>query len=91
VSKFRVKFIALYAFGVFPIGVMTAPVSSLVQTLAFGGFCLLAIVQFYVRCESCGSSIVDYMLYRDDSWFKNVGSFNGAFSDHCPKCGLERY
>jgi len=91
VSKFRVKFIAIYVLAVFPIGVMTAQVSSLVQNIAFGGFFLLALLQFYVRCESCGSTIVDYMFHWDDSWFNKPSPFNPIFSDHCPKCGLERF
>jgi len=90
VSKFRVKYFALLALAVFLFGILTSPVSSLILNIAKASFFLIALLQFYIRCESCGSTIVDYMFHWDDSWFKKPSSFNPVFSKHCPKCGIDR-
>ena len=89
-SKFRVKLIALYVVAVFPFGLLTADTSPLVHNIAFAGFFLIVILQFFIRCESCDSGIVDYMFQRDDSWAHKVGPYASIFSDRCPKCGTER-
>jgi hypothetical protein len=90
VSKFRVKYFVLLALAVFLFGILTSQASSLVLNIAKASFLLIALLQFYIRCESCGSTIVDYMFHWDDSWFEKPSPLNPVFSVHCPKCGTER-
>ena len=89
-DKFRLKLLALWlaAFACFL--VLESGLPAAYRNTALAVFAVLAVGQFFVRCEECGSSFVHYLTDSRDGWAKSVNFVTAIFSSQCPKCGAKR-
>ncbi len=90
ISKFRIKLFLLWLVGVAALLIFESGLPGAYRYLGIGGFGIVVIAQFYIRCESCASSLVDYFAGPRDDWAKPVGFISATLSGSCPKCGTER-
>ena len=89
-STFRVKLFALWLIAIAAFLVLESELPALYRNAALGIFLILVIVQFYVRCETCKSSVVTYFTDSRDDWKRSVSFPTAVLSNVCPKCDSQR-
>jgi Zn finger protein HypA/HybF involved in hydrogenase expression len=78
----------LIAFAAFLVLESGLPV--LYRNAALGVFMILVVAQFYVRCETCESSLVTYFTDSREEWEKPASFPTAVLASSCPKCGARR-
>lgn len=89
-SKFRIKLFILWLISFAAVLVLESGLSAIYRNAALGVFMILVVAQFYVRCETCESSLVNYFTDSRDGWKKPANFFEATLSSTCPKCGAQR-
>ena len=89
-STFRLKLFALWLTGFAVSLFLRSGLPTVYEYPAFAFFMVLVVAQFYVRCESCESSLVNYFVDPRQEWLKPTNFVSAVLSDECPKCGARR-
>ena len=89
-SKFRIKLFVLWLIAFAAVLVLESDLSAIYRSAALGVFMILVVAQFYVRCETCQSSLVNYFTDSRNGWKNSANIFEATLSNTCPKCGAQR-
>jgi len=89
-STFRIKLFVLWLFAFAAGLVLESGLPGIYRYAALGVFMILVVAQFYVRCETCESSLVTYFTDSREGWEKSANFFEATLSSTCPKCGAKR-
>ena len=89
-SKYRLKIVAGFLLALVPFAVSAISQSPLTRNIAFVAFAFLALVPYYVRCESCGWVLPQHLSNPDKNWFEMLNLSKPLFQGSCPKCGMDR-